>query len=73
MSVKQALEFIQQVERLPELKKDIRSKFADRGLIGIIQAGTDRQLVFDEQELRTAFSIDWTMRVLHASSCFGHD
>ena len=72
MSVKQALEFIQQVERRPALKEHLRRQFADRGLVGIVRAGADRQLRFDEQELRTAFSIDWTMRVLHASSRSGH-
>ena len=68
MSIQNALDFIQQVESRPALKDIVRRVVTAQGLSGIVQIGSDRQLIFDERELRSAFAIDWTMRLLHATS-----
>ena len=68
MSIQQALDFIRSVESRSALKEAVRKEFAETGLKGILQIGADHRFDFDEQQLRSAFGIDWTMRVLHAAS-----
>ena len=67
MSIQRALDFIQQVESRPALKEAVSRAYADKGLSGIVQLASDRQFDFDEQQLRRAFAIDWSMRLLHAA------
>ena len=68
MSIQHAFDFIRQVEDQPELKEAVTRAAVGQGLSEAVQIGSDRQLFFDEQELRRAFAIDWTMRVFAAAS-----
>ena len=67
MAVKSALEFIQKIEYNPTLKHRIRSLIPGEGLSGVVKAGTEQNLFFTEEELRSAFAIDWAMRFFHYS------
>ena len=67
MSIKNALAFIQEIERNSTLKNRIRPMLTGEGLSGVVKIGTEQELFFTEEELRSAFAIDWSMRFLHFS------
>ena len=68
MSIQQALDFIRSVENQSELRDAVREGYAENGLNGVVQIGAHHRFDFDEQQLRSAFGIDWTMRLLHTAS-----
>jgi predicted ribosomally synthesized peptide with nif11-like leader len=62
MSVKMALEFIQQVRKDQALRQQLDALRYAADLQAVVRIGADAGFEFSDEELRTAFKHDWGMR-----------
>lgn len=62
MPVKNALKLIEKISRDSDLQKEVESAGVGSDLADLVRIGSLRGLDFTEEELRTAFRIDWGMR-----------
>jgi predicted ribosomally synthesized peptide with nif11-like leader len=62
MSVHNAMQFIQKVEKDDKLKAKIRSGLPNLDLEALVKMGAESGLTFTISDFRTAFTKDWAVR-----------